>query len=131
MYENYKQPMLTQRDFIVRLGRHALVSVGLLLLSLFSGIAGYMAFGHLKLVDAFLNASMILAGMGPVDQLSDDGGKLFAGFYALYSGVVFLVIVGVVVAPVVHRLLHRLHVEPDDREPIGDISTPTEITPSG
>jgi hypothetical protein len=96
------------------MARHGAVSLGLLGGSLVLGIVGYMALAHLRFVDAFLNAAMILGGMGPVDPLPDDGAKLFAGLYALYSGVVFLVVVGVVFAPVLHRILHHLHLDADD-----------------
>lgn len=105
--------MISRARFVQRLARHALVSIALLLLSLGIGIAGYMAFEHLPAVDAFLNASMLLGGMGPVDVPHTQGGKLFAGLYALYAGLVFLVAAGLVIAPVAHRLLHRFHWEDD------------------
>lgn len=100
---------------------------GLVLLigSLLIGVAGYMGFAHLRLVDAFLNAAMILGGMGPVDVLSDDAAKWFAGIYALYSGVVFLVVVGVVFAPVLHRILHHLHIDTGDDGEYADESPPS------
>lgn len=78
---------------------------------------GYMGFEHLGIVDAFLNASMILGGMGPVAEVKSTGGKVFAGMYALYSGLVFLVVGGLLLAPVVHRILHKFHWEiSDDNE---------------
>ena len=77
--------------------------------SLAGGMAGYMYFEHLPWRDAFLNAAMLLGGMGPVESPATPGGKVFAGFYALYAGLVFLVAVGIVLAPVVHRLLHQFH----------------------
>jgi hypothetical protein len=77
------------------------------------GVVGYMALADLSPVDAFLNASMILGGMGPVDPLNSDAAKIFAGLYALFSGIVFLVIAGVVLAPFLHRVLHRLHISSD------------------
>ena len=83
--------------------------MGLLLGSLALGMAGYMYFEHLPWRDAFLNAAMLLGGMGPVDPPKSDGGKLFAGLYALYAGLLILVTAGVVLAPVLHRLLHRFH----------------------
>lgn len=94
-----------------RLARHSALSLVLLGGSLLLGVVGYMTLAHLRFVDAFLNAAMILGGMGPVDPLPDDAAKLFAGFYALYSGVIFLVVVGVVFAPILHRILHRLHLQ--------------------
>ena len=75
---------------------------------------GYHALENLSWIDSFLNASMILGGMGPVNELKTEAGKLFAGLYALFSGIVFLVIAGIIFAPLVHRLLHRFHFEADD-----------------
>jgi hypothetical protein len=85
----------------------ALLLVG----SLAAGMAGYAAFEHLGWVDAFLNASMLLGGMGPVNAPLTDAGKLFAGMYALYAGLVFIVSAGVLFAPVLHRVMHRFHLE--------------------
>jgi len=94
---------------------HALVAIALLAASLGIGILGYHIIEGFSWVDAILNASMILGGMGPVNELHTVAGKLFASFYALFSGSVFLVIAGIVIAPVAHRFLHRLHLEePDD-----------------
>ncbi len=94
-------------------------SVGLVLIaiSLVIGMVGYAATEHLGLLDAFLNASMILSGMGPVHTPTTDAGKLFAGFYALYSGFAVLGIAAIVFAPVVHRLFHRFHVADTDDDP--------------
>jgi hypothetical protein len=86
--------------------------------SLAGGMAGYMYFERLPWRDAFLNAAMLLGGMGPVESPATPGGKLFAGLYALYAGLVFLVAVGIVLAPVVHRLLHQFHW--DQREESGE-----------
>ena len=83
--------------------------------SLAIGTAGYMGFAHLRLTDAFLNASMILGGMGPVDTLPNDASKWFASFYALYSGVALLTIVAAMLAPMIHRLLHVLHLDQKDK----------------
>jgi hypothetical protein len=113
MYESYRQPMITRRAYLIRQARSILFASGLLGLSLALGIAGYMAFDQLSLVDAFLNASMILGGMGPVAPLTNDTAKWFAGLYALYSGIIFLVAVGVIAAPAYHRFLHRLHLDDD------------------
>ena len=84
---------------------------GLVVISLAVGMLGYHGFENLSWLDAFLNASMILSGMGPVTSPVTTGGKLFAGIYALYSGFAVLVIAGVIFAPVVHRFLHRFHLE--------------------
>jgi hypothetical protein len=126
VYETYDQPLISRRAFALRFVRHALVAIALLGGSLLIGIAGYMGLAHLRLVDAFLNAAMILGGMGPVDVLSDDAAKWFAGLYALYSGVIFLVVVGVVFAPVLHRVLHRLHLDTDDDD--SDDTAPVILT---
>ncbi|HEY8134858.1 MAG TPA: hypothetical protein VIF08_02375 [Candidatus Limnocylindrales bacterium] len=114
MYERYDQPMLSRRAFVARVLRHAGLAGLLLLGSLAVGVAGYMFLAHLSFVDAFLNAAMILGGMGPVDVLITDGAKLFAGVYALYCGLFFLVTAGVILAPFLHRVLHSLHLDDDD-----------------
>ncbi|HLB44235.1 MAG TPA: hypothetical protein VJK49_02520 [Candidatus Limnocylindrales bacterium] len=118
MYERYGQPVLSRRAFTARVLRHVGLATLLLLVSLAIGIAGYMGLAGLSFIDAFLNAAMILGGMGPVAVLQSDAAKLFAGAYALYSGVFFLVIAGVVLAPFLHRVLHLLHLDADD-EPSG------------
>ena len=109
MYETRADKLLPARVFARRVLRHAAAALALVTLSLAIGMAGYMYFEHLPWRDAFLNSAMLLGGMGPVDSPKSDGGKLFAGCYALYAGLVFLVCVGVTLAPIVHRLLHRFH----------------------
>ncbi len=111
MYEHRSEPLLSRAKFLRRVVLHALVAFGLIAISWTMGILGYHFFGNLAWIDAILNASMILGGMGPVDVLRSNAGKLFASFYALYSGIAFLVTAGIVVAPLAHRLLHRLHLE--------------------
>jgi hypothetical protein len=111
MYEHHKQPLLPQRQFLQRVTRHGGVSVLLILLSLAIGTVGYHVLAGLGWVDSLLNASMILTGMGPVSSLTTDAAKLFASFYALYSGIVFVAAAGVFFAPFLHRVLHRMHVE--------------------
>ena len=110
-YEHRKQPLLPFDLFMRRVFNHALLAFALMAASLGVGILGYRLIEGLSWIDAILNASMILGGMGPVNELHTVAGKLFASFYALFSGSVFLVIAGIVVAPVAHRLLHRLHLE--------------------
>jgi hypothetical protein len=88
-----------------------MVAVVILLVSLACGMAGYMYFEHLGWLDAFLNAAMLLGGMGPVETPATAGGKLFAGLYALYSGMVFLLLAGIMLTPVAHHILHRFHWE--------------------
>ncbi|HEY5545099.1 MAG TPA: hypothetical protein VIK50_03520 [Gemmatimonadaceae bacterium] len=90
---------------------HVLGATGLVLVSLLIGMAGYMHYEQLPWRDAFVNAAMLLGGMGPVESPQTAGGKMFAGLYALYAGLVFLVAIGIVLAPVVHRLLHKFHWE--------------------
>lgn len=79
--------------------------------SLFAGMLGYHVFERLDWLDAFLNAAMLLGGMGPVDQPRSAGGKLFAGVYALYCGLIVILVAGVMFAPVIHRFLHKFHIE--------------------
>jgi hypothetical protein len=111
IYEHRTEPLLPRRQFYRRLGRHALVALGLMAAALGLGVLGYHLTEGLPWLDSVLNASMILGGMGPVAVLHTPAGKLFASFYALFSGAVFLGMAGIVVAPIAHRLLHRLHLE--------------------
>ena len=117
VYERYSEPMLSGRAYLIRQSRHLILAVVVLGGSLLVGVLGYMALDDLSLVDAFVNAAMILGGMGPVDPLTNDAAKWFAGLYALYSGIVFLVAVAIIAAPAVHRFLHRLHVDDEPEEP--------------
>jgi len=105
--------VLPRRHFLRRMVAHALVATVVVLGSLAIGVSGYHFVGGLPWVDALLNASMILGGMGPVDPLRTVPAKVFASLYALFSGVVFLVAASILLAPLVHRLLHLLHVEAD------------------
>lgn len=109
MYESKTQAPISRQQFIARLALHAGGAVLLLTLSLAIGMAGYMHFEQLSWRDAFLNAAMLLGGMGPVDAPRTAGGMLFAGLYALYAGLVFVVAAGLVLTPVMHRLLHKFH----------------------
>ena len=113
MFERRHEPLLSRRAFGRRLLGSATVTAALVAFSLLLGASGYRLFGGLDWLDALLNAAMILTGMGPVDPMRSVAGKLFATFYALYSGVAFLSAVAVLIAPVVHRMLHRFHL-PDD-----------------
>jgi len=105
------RPLPPLFHFLLRLARSAAIGSGLVLFSLCLGASGYHAFAGLPWLDAWLNAAMILTGMGPVDPLTTTEGKLFGIFYALFSGVAFLTLVAVLFAPVAHRFLHRFHLE--------------------
>lgn len=111
MYESKREPILPNRDFMRRLAGHFLASCCVIGGSLFLGMAGYHHYEHLSWLDSFLNAAMLLGGLGPIETPRTHGGKLFAGIYALYSGLVFLIVMGVMLAPVLHRVLHRFHWE--------------------
>ena len=111
MYERHNQPLLPRKAFYKRVFNHLLLASMLLGVSLFIGMWGYHGFEKLSWLDALLNASMILGGMGPVNTLATTGGKIFASVYALFSGMVFLVVAGLLVAPVAHRILHRMHLD--------------------
>jgi hypothetical protein len=116
MVKRYK-PLPSRREFLVRLARTTVLAVGVVAGSLFMGVCGYHYFVGLPWLDATLNASMILAGMGPVDPIKSDAGKVFASLYAIFSGVVFIGAVALLLAPVVHRFLHRFHMEIEPDEP--------------
>jgi hypothetical protein len=111
MYEHRTDPLLPSSAFLRRLASHAGVAIVVILGSLVIGILGYHFLEGLAWIDALVNASMILGGMGPVDALHTNAGKLFAAFYALYSGMIFLVAASIIVAPVFHRILHHFHLE--------------------
>jgi hypothetical protein len=111
MFEHRREPLLPRELFFHRLVRHGFISVTIVAASLGVGVLGYHLTEGLGWLDSLLNASMILGGMGPVNELRHDAGKWFASFYALFSGVVFLVMCGVLFAPVVHRFLHKFHVD--------------------
>ncbi len=113
MYEHSSEALLSRGAFLRRWFRHAGVASLILLGSLGIGVAGYHWLEGLSWLDAFLNAAMLLGGMGPVNALQTSGGKLFAGLYALYAGIVFLAVAGLLFAPLIHRLLHRFHLEDD------------------
>ncbi len=117
LFEPRRTPPLSHAQFAWRVARHVAVGGAVLLASLFAGMAGYVYFEGLSWLDAFLNASMLLGGMGPVESPQTPGGKLFAGLYALYAGLVFLVVGGVVLAPFLHRLLHRFHWDDSGSKP--------------
>ncbi len=114
--EHRRQRPLSLGAFIGRVTLYTAVAALLVLGALGIGMLGYRELENFSWIDSFLNASMILGGMGPVNELHTEAGKLFAGLYALFSGLVFLVGAGLVLAPMVHRLLHRFHFEADNME---------------
>ena len=111
MFEHKSEPLLPRWAFYGRMARSGALVTGIVAFSLFLGSAGYHFFGSLPWVDALLNASMILTGMGPVDPLKTTSAKLFDTFYSLYSGVAFLTMMAVLVAPLLHRFLHKFHLD--------------------
>ena len=114
--ERKNQKVATLSHFIVRLVKYGFFALLLIAVSVLIGMLGYMYFGNLNWVDSFHMTCMILTGMGPVTEMKTNDAKLFSSFYALYSGVAFLSITAVFFAPIIHRLLHILHVEDDDND---------------
>lgn len=113
MYEHRSEPLLRPRHFLRRMVLHLLGAAGLIGLSLAIGTLGYHGWGKQSWIDAFLNAAMLLGGMGQVGELSSNGGKLFAALFSLYAGLVFIAVTTLTLAPVLHRILHRVHLEED------------------
>lgn len=112
-FEHHRQPLASRRHFARRLLKFAGYSCAFLTASLLLGVAGYHWLCGLGWVDALLNASMILTGMGPVAPLPSDAAKIFASAYAVFSGVAFLTTFSILIAPILHRVLHRLHLNDD------------------
>ena len=108
-YEGRHERPISRALFLRRMMRHGGYAGMLVAFSLVLGVAGYMAFGHLSLVDAILNSAMLLGGMGPVGAIEGTSAKLFAAAFALYSGLIFLLVAGILLAPVFHRVLHFFH----------------------
>lgn len=116
MFEHRRQPLVSQKYFYRRVLRSVASASLIILFSLGIGILGYHHFGGLSWLDSMLNASMILTGMGPVNAMESEAGKLFASFYALFSGIAFLTVVAVFFAPIIHRFLHKFHLEAEEEE---------------
>jgi len=114
-FEHRAQPVIPAHQFLIRLAHSGIIAVVLIAVSLAVGMFGYHVLERLSWVDAFLNASMLLGGMGPVNTPMTFGGKLFAGLYALYCGLAVIVVAGVILAPIAHRILHTFHMESRDR----------------
>jgi hypothetical protein len=109
IYESRHHPPITMRRFLRRMATHSAVAALVVVFSLGIGMTGYMRLEHMDWREAFLNSAMLLGGMGPVDTPKTESGKLFAGCYALYCGLVVLFVIGILMAPVVHRFLHHFH----------------------
>lgn len=110
-FEHRAQPVIPPDQFIIRLAHSGIIALALIAISLLVGMLGYHLLEDLSWIDAFLNASMLLGGMGPVNAPLTFGGKLFAGLYSLYCGLAVILVAGVILAPIAHRILHRFHVE--------------------
>jgi hypothetical protein len=114
MYEARRQQLLSRPRFFARVGLHVAMAAALLAVSVGVGMAGYVVTEGMSGLDAFLNVAMLLGGMGPVNPPVTSEGKLFAGLFALYAGLVFIVCAAIVLTPVLHRVLHRFHLEDRD-----------------
>lgn len=116
IYEHRGQPLLPRRRFLRRLAGHGAAALSLIAVSLVVGTVGYHLLGKQAWLDAFLNASMLLGGMGQVGNVEPTGGKVFAALFALYSGLLLIAVTTIMAAPVLHRLMHRFHLEDADIE---------------
>jgi hypothetical protein len=116
MFEHRHEDLLPRSQFMRRQVQFTLVATAIIFGSLAIGMLGYHFLEGLSWIDAFLNAAMLMGGMGPLAPLTTDAGKLFAGLYALYCGLVLLISVGILAAPIFHRFLHRFHIELDDKD---------------
>ena len=114
MLEHHRKPLLSRSQFIRRQMQYALFSLTILVFSIGIGTLGYRFWGELPWIDSFLNASMILTGMGPVDHIQSNAGKIFSALYALFSGISFLTFVAVLFTPAYHRFLHKFHLNLGD-----------------
>lgn len=114
MFEHRSKPLVPRKEFVQRILRNFLYASFMLIFSLLIGIIGYHEICGLGWVDALLNSSMILTGMGPVNVMTTNGAKIFASIYAIFSGVAFLTTVGVLLAPIVHRLMHKFHLQDEE-----------------
>lgn len=119
-FEKRNQPLANPKDFTLRLTRNGVCALGVITVSMAVGVAGYRIFEGMGFVDAFLNAAMILSGMGPAKELTHDGAKIFAAFYSITSGLLLFAIAGLILAPVYHRILHRFHVPDTDQPESGE-----------
>lgn len=114
MFEHHRQPLASLPAFIWRMAACFGIALCLVVTALAIGMIGYHRIAGLAWIDAFQNAAMILGGMGPVDPMHTNTAKLFAGFYAIFSGLMFISIMGLVLAPILHRVMHRFHLADED-----------------
>ena len=115
-FERKSDPLVSQEDFLRRLGRNATVALSIIGVSLVVGVVGYRTLEDMAWIDAFVESAMLLGGMGPIHAPLTVAGKIFAGVYALYSGILVIGTAGIILAPIFHRVLHSLHVEDDNDE---------------
>jgi hypothetical protein len=115
LFEQRTHPIIPFRKFLKRILKSAVVALLTISAALYAGMVGYHFLAGLDWLDSFLNASMILGGMGPVNELHSSAAKLFAGCYALFSGLLFIVIMGIIFAPILHRILHHFHMESEKK----------------
>lgn len=113
-FERSREALLSIANYYARVAKCFVITLFIVAFSLTFGTSGYCYFGEMSLVDGLLNSSMILTGMGPVDKMTTTSGKLFAALYALYSGIAFLSMMAVLMAPILHRFMHRFHLEDRD-----------------
>ena len=116
MFEHRSSPLLPRKAFIRRMQRSILISSGVAAVTLVVGMVGYHLLENMPWPDAFANASMILAGMGPLGNLSTNGGKIFAGCYALFCGLIFVTVITIILAPIFHRFIHKFHLEAEKQK---------------
>lgn len=113
MFEHRSKAPISRSKFAMRLAIHGGMALGLVALALGIGVLGYRYIAHLSWVDSLMNASMILGGMGPINEMESDPAKVFASLYALFSGLLFIAVAGLMLAPIAHRILHRFHWDDD------------------
>ena len=111
MFEKIHESVVPKHKFYLRVLKATVIGAMMIVVALLIGMCGYHYYENLPWVDAFANAAMILSGMGQLAQLQTTGGKIFAGLYALFSGLVFIVVIGIIFAPTVHRFFHKMHVD--------------------
>jgi hypothetical protein len=111
MYEHKSKPLISRQQFAQRYAIHIAIAFGVVILALGIGVIGYHCLESLSWVDSLENAAMILGGMGPINTLYTNAGKIFAACYALFSGLVFMIVFGIIAAPALHRLIHRFHLD--------------------